>query len=222
MQSPAYVAHLVEDLDRLWEILNEGFTPNYHREDLSYESEDPFIVGIPMTSFTSLHLNELSGIMGEYGQYGLVMSMDWVLKAPDLREVSYLPESDLKPLVEAVREGRAKYDSIGHMKKTTSEWKGMPYDNTVEKEWRHTVSDSIVPWFKDESSYANWRGSAHRRPSPTEILKENTLLFQKSDVICIIVRDETDRQTLLKSPSPHLIPIDSIKIITSLELTSQL
>ena len=86
MYTNNYIVHLVEDRERLVEILREGFVPNYHKEDLSpsEDEKDKFVVGIPMTSFADIPIDHLMPLMQEYGMYGIVMSKLWALESENL------------------------------------------------------------------------------------------------------------------------------------------
>ena len=81
---------------------------------------------------------------------------------------------------------------FGYLKRYESEWKGKPYVNYDENEWRYVVSESAqVSWFWKRDDYMNWRGDTNRRkPTPTESLQSQRLTFDVTDISHIIVQDE--------------------------------
>lgn len=80
-----FIVHLVDDVERVFEILTEGYVPNFHKEDLSPSSDpkDELVYGIPMTSFADVALEDLYPLMvrpANYGRYGVIMSKDLALQ----------------------------------------------------------------------------------------------------------------------------------------------
>ena len=197
-----YIVHLVEDRDRLVEILRDGFVPNYHKEDLSptEKKEDRFVVGIPMTSFADVPMDQLGPLMNEYGRFGIIMSKLWALEAENLSPVLYISDMKyLETVIEGINSGSIPLDFIRYTKKFISEWDGKPYLNYVEREWRHALPDNIAQWYRSEKDYNFWRYSSHKRPAPTDILNQNTLTFDIKDIVGIILPNEKDKKLLIQS-----------------------
>lgn len=131
-----YIIHLVEDIERVEEILKEGYVPNFHKEDLSLSSEpaDKFVFGIPMTSFADVDLENIKPLMGEYGNYGIVMSKQWALNSNNISPVHYISdERYLKEIIYMIKDDKLTPDFIRYTKKYISEWKGKEYCNYIER-----------------------------------------------------------------------------------------
>lgn len=199
-----YITHLVEDRDRLVEILREGFVPNYHKEDLSPSEDhnDKFVVGIPMTSFADVPIEELSFMMKEYGRYGIVMSKLWALQSENLSPVHYISDMTyLHSVISGITSDSIPFDFIRYTKKYISDWNGKPYLNYQEREWRHALPDRIAEWFKSEKDYNDWRYRSRKRPTPNDNLKRNALTFDVKDIVSIILKDEKDMRLFLQKIS---------------------
>lgn len=202
-----YIVHLVEDLERVVEILTEGYVPNFHKEDLSFSThlDGKFVFGIPMTSFADVKVKELAPLMKEYGSYGVVMSKQWAKNSNQVFQISYVEDNEyLKDISEKIRKKQSLLDEIMYTKKTISEWKGQPYDNSVEKEWRHAIPNSIVEWYDNEESYYRWRTKSKKRPKPTELLKRQAPTFDLKDVVRIIVNSSKEKNLLLEAFKKNL------------------
>lgn len=200
-----YIVHMVNDADRVLEILREGYVPNYHMEDLSIYSPsvEKLVYGIPMTSFADVPIEEIMPLMeGEdgYGKYALVMSKQWALNSKNISPIQYISDDDyLKELIRKIKDKQLSPDFVRYSKKYISEWHGKPYCNYVEREWRHALPDSIVKWIEGEDEYYEWRTNAPERPRPTKILEGQALTFDVQDVIQIIIDDHSKKNFLMDS-----------------------
>ena len=90
-----------------------------------------------------------------------------------------------------------KIGITGYCKKYISEWKGVPYNNYAEREWRYTVPETKVDWIITEETYKEWRkDTSNKRPAPTEDLKQYPLKFEIDDIKGIIISDKKEYEEI--------------------------
>lgn len=91
-------------------------------------------------------------------------------------------------------DNESKLYYYGFLKKYESEWKGKPYENYKENEWRFIVEETdSIKWLYNED-YEKWRGDKENnpKPKPTEALIEKSLKFSVSDINHIILYEESE------------------------------
>ena len=199
----SFIIHRFEEFSRITEVLTEGFVPNYHEEDLrlSKDPTDVRYMGIPMVSFGDIEDNDISEFMKnadpDYGEYAIMMKKEWALRQKWMSPVWYLTDELLNRLT---RNWKAWLEDgiAGYCKKYISEWKGSPYNNYAEREWRYTVPITEVKWILTKEAYDTWRRYPvlKKRPAPTEELKKHTLKFDIEDIEGIVVSDKKDREEI--------------------------
>lgn len=199
----SFIVHRFEEFSRITEVLAEGFVPNYHAEDLSLlnDPSDVMYVGIPMVSFEDIEDNGILEFMKNadpaYGKYAILMKKEWALRQQWMSPVWYLTDDMLNRLK---RNWKALLESgiVGYCKKYISEWKGGPYNNYAEREWRYTVPIKEVKWILTKEAYDIWRNYPvlEKRPAPTEELTKHTLKFDIEDIDGIVVSDKKDLEKI--------------------------
>lgn len=198
-----FIIHRFEEFYRITEVLADGFVPNYHAEDLRLlkDSKDIMFMGIPMVSFGDIEDTDISEFMKnadpDYGKYAILMKKEWALRQRWMNPVWYIADDMLKPIN---RTWKALMESgiVGYCKKYASEWKGNLYNNYSEREWRYTVPITEVKWILSKEAYDTWRKfpHLHKRPAPTEELKNHTLQFDIEDIEGIIVSNKKDHEDI--------------------------
>ena len=198
-----FIVHRFEEFSRITEVLAEGFVPNYHAEDLSIlnDPSDVMYVGIPMVSFGDIEDNGIFDFIKNadpaYGKYAILMKKEWALRQQWMSPVWYLTNDMLDQLK---RNWKALLESgiVGYCKKYISEWKGSPYNNYAEREWRYTVPITEVKWILTKEAYDTWRNYPvlEKRPAPTEELIKHTLKFNIEDIDGIVVSDKKDMEKI--------------------------
>lgn len=189
--------HYIDDLERLLEILGEGFVPNYHLEDLTSEGHKDLYRGIPMVSFSDLDPNYASKHRQNYGNYCIGLKKEWALRCSDINPIMYVSSPELLKIVQS---DLIDSDLFGYIKKYTSPWKDDPnHINYDECEWRYVVNDREVRWMQTKDEYDKWRGDTNlKRPKPTEELRRNVITFKVNDITHLCVPTENDKEHLVK------------------------
>lgn len=189
--------HYIEDLERLLEILGEGFVPNFHLEDLSGSEYGDLFRGIPMVSFSDIVPDCSDMHRQNYGNYCIGLKKEWALNCKDINPVMYVSSSSLLRIVQY---DLINSDLFGYIKKYSSLWNGdRNYINCNEREWRYVVKDSKVRWMMSRSEYDEWRGDTNfKRPRPTEELKRNALRFTIDDITHLCIRSDEDKANLIE------------------------
>lgn len=224
-----FIIHRFEEFYRITEVLAEGFVPNYHAEDLRLlkDSKDIMFMGIPMVSFGDIEDTDISEFMKnadpDYGKYAILMKKEWALRQRWMSPVWYITDDMLKPIN---RTCKALLESgiVGYCKKYTSEWKGNPYNNYAEREWRYTVPITEVKWILTKEAYDTWRKFPRlpKRPAPNEELKKHALQFDIEDIEGIIVSNKKDQEEIhkflnttefLSGTKRHLSPAEIISLL---------
>lgn len=198
-----FIVHRFEEFSRITEVLAEGFVPNYHAEDLSLikDPKDVMYLGIPMVSFGDIEDNSISEFMknadSSYGKYAIMMKKEWALRQQWLSPVWYLTD-DMLDLLKRNWNALLKSGIVGYCKKYISEWKGGPYNNYAEREWRYTIPITEVKWILTKEVYDTWRKypDQEKRPAPTEELTKHTLKFDIEDIDGIVVLDKKDLEEI--------------------------
>lgn len=211
-----FITHFVEEFWRLQEILQEGFVPNYHLEDLTLKDGGGKFLGIPMVSFSDFPLEYASRHSGQYGKYCIALTKEWAMCQQNLNPVCYVTDEDfLRELISL------PIDCLGYFKKYTSPWNGnSSYVNYDEGEWRYIVLDHVVPWMKTKAEYDVWRGDTNlRRPRPIGKLVENTLRFTADDIAFILVKTDQEKSCLIKQMQDGAMLLAENKIFTTEELS---
>ena len=198
-----FIIHRFEEFSRIAEVLAEGFVPNYHEEDLrlSTDSADNMYMGIPMVSFGDIEDTDVFEFMKNadpsYGYYAIMMKKEWALRQQWMSPVWYITDDMLYRLSRHWKD-ILETGIVGYCKKYISEWKGRPYNNYAEREWRYTVPITEVKWILTKEAYNTWRRYPvlKKRPAPTEELKKHTLKFDIEDIEGIVVSDKKDREEI--------------------------
>ncbi len=191
--------HYVDDLERLLEILGEGFVPNYHVEDLTGEGHEDLYRGIPMVSFSDIDLDPKCSHKHRqsYGNYCIGLKKEWALNCKDINPIMYVSSPALLKIVQS---DLIDSNLFGYIKKYTSPWEDDPnHINYDECEWRYVVHNPDVKWMKTKEEYDKWRGDRNKkRPKPTEELSRNALTFKVDDITHLCVPIEEDRKRLIE------------------------
>lgn len=198
-----FIVHRFEEFSRITEVLAEGFVPNYHAEDLRLLKDltDVMYIGIPMVSFGDIEDNNISDYMknadSDYGEYAILMKKEWALRQLWMSPVWYLT-TDMLNLLKRNWKVLLESGIVGYCKKYISEWKGDPYNNYAEREWRYTVPITKVKWILTKEAYDTWRNYPvlEKRPAPTEELTKHTLRFDIEDIDGIVVSDKKDIENI--------------------------
>jgi hypothetical protein len=88
------VFRFTKDFDLLKKIIRDGIIPNYCEEDLTFDDESEFVVGIPMASFCDIPIMLLDEHNSRYGNYGIALSKQWAIEN-GLTPVMYIANSDV-------------------------------------------------------------------------------------------------------------------------------
>lgn len=191
--------HYVDDLERLLEILGEGFVPNYHLEDLTGEGHEDLYRGIPMVSFSDINPDPKCSHKHRqnYGNYCIGLKKEWALRCSDINPIMYVSSPALLKIVQS---NLIDSDLFGFIKKYTSPWDNDPnHINYDECEWRYVAHDPEVKWMQSKEEYDKWRGDRNKkRPKPTEALRRNVLTFKLEDITHLCVPTENDKEHLVK------------------------
>lgn len=191
--------HYIDDLDRLLEILDEGFVPNYHLEDLTGEGHEDLYRGIPMVSFSDIDPDPKCSHKHRknYGNYCIGLKKEWALNCKDINPIMYVSSPTLLKLVQS---DLIDSDLFGYIKKYTSPWDNDPnHINYDECEWRYVAHDPEVKWMQSKEEYDMWRGDTNlKRPRPTDELRRNVLRFAINDITHLCVPTEEDKELLIK------------------------
>ena len=197
--------------------------PNYCKEDLSNRANPDFILGIPMVCFCDIPILSAEKFLINYGHYSIAFEKDWGLGNGCnpifyvnnrmillsyyqliIKDISWI-----KDIAKELDSEKSKYSpyfkhiyalrmmlrpySLGFLKKYESEWKGEPYNNYDENEWRYIVEDSNPTKWLNKDEYEKWRGDVNSpKPEPTEALIEKSLSFSPSDIHHIILYEESE------------------------------
>ena len=199
-----FIVHRFEEFSRITEVLAEGFVPNYHAEDLrlSTNPADVGFMGIPMVSFCDIEYPNISEFMKKadpaYGEYAILMKKEWALRQKWMNPVWYLTDNDMLNRINRNLKSILENGIAGYCKKYISEWKGAPYNNYAEREWRYTVPITEVKWILTKEAYDTWRNYSvlEKRPAPTEELTKHTLKFNIKDIDGIVVSDKKDMEKI--------------------------
>lgn len=199
-----FIVHRFEEFSRIKEVLSDGFVPNYHAEDLrlSTDPADVGFMGIPMVSFCDIEYRDISEFMKNadpaYGEYAILMKKEWALRQKWMNPVWYLTDNDMLNRMNRNWESILESGIAGYCKKSISEWKGGPYNNYAEREWRYTIPITEVKWILTKEAYDTWRKYPvqEKRPAPTEKLIKHTLKFDIEDIDGIVVLDKKDLEEI--------------------------
>lgn len=207
--------------------------PNFCKEDLSTEKNPNYILGIPEICFCDIPISMANTFLKNYGHYAIAFDKQWgidngcnpllyVANDSIIDGVIYSRERvrELRPdirkkivkgsAVEVIQEymnykldnGAYRY-SVGFLKKYMGEWKGKPYCNYEENEWRYIIEEGLGKiWWKNGEEYKEWRGKTHYinsngakitipKPAPTGNLKKLGLKFSPQDINHIILNKES-------------------------------
>lgn len=192
--------HYIDDLERLLEILGEGFVPNYHLEDLTGEGHEDLYRGIPMVSFSDIDPDPKCSHKHRknYGNYCIGLKKEWALSCNDINPIMYVSSPALLMIVQS---NLIDSDLFGFIKKYTSPWDNDPnHINYDECEWRYVAHDPEVKWMQSKDEYDKWRGDTNlKRPKPTEALRRNVLTFKVEDITHLCVPPEEEKEQLIES-----------------------
>lgn len=102
---------------------------------------------------------------------------------------------DFTAFLRELDDGQVHNFLLGYVKKYMGEWKGKPYCNYNENEWRYVLKDgeNDVEWlFKED--YDKWRGDSAStpKPKPAEELKDRSLHFYIDDIKHIVLSREDE------------------------------
>lgn len=189
--------HYIDDLERLLEILGEGFVPNYHIEDLSGPGHEDLFRGIPMVSFSDINPASSHTHRKSYGNFCIGLNKEWALNCKDINPIMYVSSPTLLHIVQS---DLIYSDLFGYIKKYSSPWDNDPnYINYDECEWRYVVHNPEVKWMQTKEEYDKWRGDRNKkRPKPTEELRRNVLTFKVNDITHLCVLTENDKEHLVE------------------------
>lgn len=183
--------HRVKDWNVIKQIIEQGFNCYYCLEEICEGRKRVGAIGVPMTSFSDVPLSNIS--QNHYGNCGLGMTRQWGNKQ-HFEPVLYYPNDkecqSTKMVLKAYQDflnspnDCQKYRILGYskpMKKSTN-YKGVPKDNYIEREWRKVYAYKSVRWL-DEFEYNSYRGDKTQPKIPVG----NILKFSSNDVVFIII-----------------------------------
>ena len=111
--------------------------------------------------------------------------------------------SNISEYIKYLEDIQAYIYLIGFLKKYNGEWKGEPYCNYNENEWRFIIPDGFnkIRW-KTGQEYDKWRGNPKQpKPEPTIELKKSGLKFQPNNITHIILKKEEEIPDFIKELS---------------------
>lgn len=197
--------------------------PNFCKEDLSTKRHPNYILGIPEICFCDIPISMADNFLESYGKYAIAFDKKWGINngcnpllyvANDtIIDGAIHYRERLKALHKYVAnrvaiEGAGHYFnemlnylddnkaymySLGFLKKYMGEWRGKPYCNYDENEWRYILEDGYFDiWWKDADELKEWRGKTSDKPEPTEDMKTLGLKFTSNDIKHIILNTESE------------------------------
>lgn len=214
--------HYTKRLDNLINILASGkLIPNYCSEDLSTKAHPDYIIGIPQICFCDIPISLSDNFVEYYGKYAIGFKKQWGIQN-GCNPIQYVnndsiidgiifyhsmwvqyksdfaerPHSFGEKLIQSWRENDSHYAKthiFGFIKKYMGEWKGKPYCNYGENEWRYIIEEGLneIWWMWEGGEYDNWRGNKRKKkPIPSENMKLLGLKFSVEDINHIILHEE--------------------------------
>lgn len=237
--------------------------PNYCEENLSTKANPNYILGIPEICFCDIPISMADKFLEGYGHYAIAFDKKWGIENECNPILYVANESIIdgaihyKKRVNELRKGlneniaiqgigfnfgeilnqfddnKAYMYFLGFLKKYMGEWRGEPYCNYDENEWRYILKDGFwdIFWMNGDE-YKKWRGKTHyinengdkitiSKPEPTEDMKILGLRFTSKNINHIILDKESEipqfieQLHAIESIGKNKITKQEISILTS-------
>lgn len=215
--------HYTKRLDNIINILVSGkLIPNYCSEDLSTMANPDYVIGIPQICFCDIPVSMADNFVENYGKYAIGFKKQWGIQN-GCNPIQYVNnESIIDGLVfyhsmwlqnkkrfarqihnfgeevsqfwREIESPSARTHIFGFIKKYIGEWKGKPYCNYEENEWRYIIEEGMheICWKWEKDEYTQWRGDKNKKkPEPSDAMKSLGLKFQIEDINHIILYEES-------------------------------
>lgn len=215
--------HYTQKLDSIVHIIETRcLCPNYCGEDLSTTLYPNTEIGIPMICFCDIPVSLSNFFVKYYGKYAIGFRKEWGIQNK-CNPIQYINNEKIidgmlfyrkmsKEYLDSSNSSDATFDEkmklffrqenshsarthiFGYVKKYMGEWKGLPYCNYDENEWRYVVEEGFqeIWWKWEQGEYQAWRGDKKKKkPKPTSELKSVGLHFELSDINHIILYEES-------------------------------
>ena len=137
------IIHYTKNLDNLLQILKNGFSLKYCKEDF-YWKEKKLRYAYPMICFCDIPLSEVKKHLDSYGHYGIGLKKDWAVQKGlnpvlYLEKESFLSESIMQQIIRLDRDkkesknnpsakkilkrkSKNKFESYSHVKFTKNDF----------------------------------------------------------------------------------------------------
>lgn len=210
--SPSTLFHFTSK-EGLFGLLEDNFKLKYCLEEISHDIK-PVKIAIPMVSFCDIKISDISEHISKYGQYGIGLSKDWAIRN-GLNPVVYMNSSSnfCKTIIETIRSinvnenvpkmerfrlsNLLRYTKI-YEGKLTRQGKTIPnYRFADEREWRY------VPEMIEKAKFLHWLldeqyNTIDKKLEHNERLKDERLYFNPSDIMYLIVKEETEIDEIIQ------------------------
>lgn len=89
------------------------------------------------------------------------------------------------------KDNKSNLYHLGFLKKYDAVYKGKPYINYEENEWRYIVEETNSIEWLDFDKYKEWRGNSKVKPKPTPALVDKSLCFSTNEINHILLYKES-------------------------------
>ena len=200
--------HFTGSINVLFKILEKGFWPMYSKET-GWGKEGEIRFAIPMVSFCNIPLSQIGEHIKYYGNYGIGISMSWVVMKKEIQPVTYTTNTTISEINAKLEDGLTEVDEAIWIR--IKRYKGWNWKSKIDKknlnsrysyyderEWRYipeklTKEQLLIPVNKeDDVKYLNSNTKGYCLTPPLRYINY------------IIIRYDTERAKVLeylKEPS---------------------
>jgi hypothetical protein len=204
--------HFTRRLKTIELILRNGFWPRYCEETGWGEKHD-ISWAVPIVCFTDIPLTQIKNHNKDYGSYGIGMKRDWVNRNREICPIWYLNQTSIE-IINQLRNSLSDRHISAHYKMFSLlkriEGEKYFYD---EREWRYVPAlGNKELGFINLTKRPNSKDELIRESEKT---KEYSLKFAPDDIQYLIVKNEGNRDKMIKIIKSVYADEKVVKILSS-------
>lgn len=193
--------HFTPSEDYLLSIIKNKFSPRYCREDFTCffgAGSQKVYAYIPMVCFCDIPLTEIKEHSKEYGEYGIGLKKEWGEK--NLNPIFYLQQGSIPAhslgKLKLTKEESEKKKAEKHFDKLLAfckNYKGKSSKNKKEKEFYKEREWRWISELPNDKELVIFSQNMHNKQEMNELIKNNILDFDTSDVSYVFVPNNEEK-----------------------------